>query len=402
MTAGRSGSLLRRNASFRFLWTSRSVSYLGESLGLVALLVYLEGRGGAALGAAMLLLAIDFVPGLFGPVAGAIADRFDLRRVLICCEVSQAALTAIVALTLPGLVPLLVLVAIRRFAAQIYLPASRSAVPLLVDDEDVESANSTLGAGTYGLEAAGPLVAAALFPLLGVQGVLAVTAMTYAAAAFILVPLPGLAPGADGEHPGIVAATRAGFGYLWATPTVRVIALGFFAVVVFSGVDDVALVFLAKDTLAASDAAAAALYAGVGIGLAVGYPLLARYGSRFAMLPLLVIGFAVSSLGNLLTGLASAVVAALLIQVVRGLGLSALDVALNTYLQRTVPQNVLGRVFGTLYGLVGVAAGISYLLGGVLLQLTDARTTFVVAGGGGLLVTVATGYALRRTLNRRD
>lgn len=390
------GSLLRRNASFRLLWSSRATSYLGESLGLVALLVHLEGTSRAAIAAAMLLVACDFVPGLFGPLAGAIADRFDLRRVMIGCEVAQALLTAVIAIWLPELPVLLPLVAIRGFAAQIYLPASRSAVPSLVDDRDVESANSTLGAGTYGLEAAGPLVAAALFGLLDVRGLLLITAASYLIAAVVLVALPKLPSARVDIEQGLITSMRAGIGFLWSAPAIRVIAVGFFAIVAFNGVDDVALVFLAKDSLHGSDSEAAALYAGVGIGLAIGYPLLARYASRFPTLALLIVGFGISSLGNLATGLAGVVITALLIQIVRGLGLTALDVAINTHLQRTVPREVLGRVFGTLYGLVGVAAGLSYLFGGILLQLTDARTTFVVAGVGGLLVTVVTALALRR------
>jgi hypothetical protein len=53
-------------------------------------------------------------------------------------------------------------------------------------------------------------------------------------------------------------------------------------------------------------------------------------------------------------------------------------------------------VFGTLYGAIGVAAKLSYLAGSVLLDITGPRITFVVAGAGGLLLTVATAIALRR------
>jgi MFS family permease len=117
---------------------------------------------------------------------------------------------------------------------------------------------------------------------------------------------------------------------------------------------------------------------------------------------LLVLGFAVSSLGNLLTGLAWAVAAAVALQLIRGLGIAAIDVATNTLLQRLVPPALLGRVFGNLYGGVGVAAAISYLAGGLLLDATNARVTFVVAGTGGLLATAAVAVALPRALRRGD
>ncbi len=391
----RAGGLpLRRNRSFRVLWSARAISFLGDSLGLVALLVYVEERTGAAFAVALLLFAGDCLPGLFGPLAGAISDRFDLRTVMISCELVQAALVVAMAVTLPPLPVLLVLVALRSITATIFVPASRSAVPSLVEDRELETANSALGAGTYGLEALGPLVAAGLFTVFGIRGILLVDAATFVVSAVLLSRLPSLPPAPSDERFG--ENVRAGLGYIRSTPVVRVIAIGFFGIAAVSGVDDVAMVFLAKDELGAGDSAAAVLYAGVGLGLVAGFLLLGRIGNRLPMLGLVVAGFAISSTGNLLTGLAWAVGAALALQTIRGAGIAALDVGLSTYLQRVVPAGLLGRVFGNLYGAVGVAAGVSYGLGGLLLELTNARVTFVTAGTAGLLVTAATALALRR------
>jgi MFS family permease len=91
-------------------------------------------------------------------------------------------------------------------------------------------------------------------------------------------------------------------------------------------------------------------------------------------------GFAISSAGNLLTGL----------------GIAAMDVAANTLIQRTVPPALLSRVFDSLYGAIGVAAALSYLAGSLLLDLTDPPTTFLVAGTASLAVTLATALPLLR------
>jgi predicted MFS family arabinose efflux permease len=112
---------------------------------------------------------------------------------------------------------------------------------------------------------------------------------------------------------------------------------------------------------------------------------------------LMLAGFAVSSMGNLVTGLAWAIWAALALQVIRGLGIAGIDVGVNTHLQRVVPAYLRGRVFGNLYGAIGLAAGISYVFGGLLLQHTDARTTLITAGAGGLLATVVTAIGVRRS-----
>jgi len=391
--------LLRANRPFGALALARIVSLTGDSLSLVALMLYVANTAGEALAVALLLLVGDFAPALLSPLAGAVADRFDLRRVMIVSELVQGGLILAIALTLPPLPILLVMVAARAAAGQVFLPASRAAVPALVDDDQLPAANSLLGFGSNGGEALGPLLAAALVGVIGIPGVLLVDAATFIVSALVLLAVPALRPEPAG-HESLFASARVGLRQIWSRGPVRVIALGFCAVVACNGVDDVALVFLATDTFDAGDAAVALLLAAVGIGLLAGYALLAAGSARLSMTVLLVVGFAVSSVGNLLTGLAWAVAAAFTVQTVRGIGIAAMDVATNTLLPRLVPAPMLGRVFGNLYGAIGVAAALSYVGGSVLLDLTSAPVTLVLAGGLGTLATVVTAVALRRALRR--
>jgi MFS family permease len=391
--------LLRGNRAFRALFGARVISFTGDSLSLVALMLYVADTTGQAIAVSLLLLVGDFVPSLLAPLTGAVSDKFGLRRVMITCELIQGAIMTLIALALPMPLPLLLaLVAVRAIAGQVFQPASRAAIPALVRDRDLESANSTLGFGTNGAEAVGPLLAAALFPLLGIRGVLLVDAATFFVSAALLIAVRPAAR-APRQRSSLLADARSGLGYIWSAPAVRVIALGFFAVVAFNGIDDVALVLLAKDNLGAGDSAIGLLLAAVGIGLLLGYLLLTRYGARVSMVALLLLGFAVSSVGNLLTGLAWAVAAAFTVQTVRGAGIAAMDVAANTLLQRLVPAGMLGRVFGNLYGAIGVAAGLSYVGGGLLLDATSAPTTFLVAGAGGALATLAVARTLPRAMS---
>jgi MFS family permease len=401
----RAGSLrlLGANRPFRLLWSARTVSFLGDSLGLVALLLHVADTTGQALAVALLLLAGDVVPALLGPLAGTVADRLDRRRVMVGCELAQGGLVLATALWLPPLPWLLVLVGLRAAAGQVFQPASRAAVPDLVPGPDLERANAAVGVGTNGGEVLGPLVAAALLPALGVRGVLLVDAATFLVSAVLLGLLPAL-PATRGagavRRSSFLADARAGLGHVRSQATVRAVVGGYVAIVACNGIDDVALVFLATDTLGGGDRDVGLLLAAVGLGLLAGYALLARAGGRLPMTALLLAGFATSSAGNLLTGLAWAVAAAFAVQAVRGLGIAALDVAATTILQRTVPPHLLGRVFGTLEGGIGVAAALAYLLGGLLLDRTTPRVAFVTAGAAGLLATGATALALGRAGRR--
>lgn len=412
-------ALLRDNSPFRSLWLARFLSFLGDSVGLIALLLYTAGHFGTGLAVALLMIAGDFVPSLLSPVAGAVSDRWDKRAVMVSCELIQGVIVAVIALTLPRLPELLALVAVQSCVAAVFAPASRGAVPSLVTDADLERANAAIGFGTNGMDSAGPLIGAAALAWLSVRDLLMIDVATFAISAVLLVRLPGLvsrpAPAATPvaatdasaeQAPGpprlrqLMSEAGAGLSYLWQDKVMRVITLAFCAVVLFNGVDDVALVFLARHTLHGSNSAASLVYAGAGIGLMAGFVLIARTASWLAMPLLILAGYAVSSIGNLMTGLSFTILAALAFQVVRGLGIAAMDVGHNTLIQRRVPVVMLGRVFGNVYGAVGAAAGLSYLFGGVLLDATSPRVTLIVAGAGGLASAGVAAILLPRVLRR--
>ena len=185
---------------------------------------------------------------------------------------------------------------------------------------------------------------------------------------------------------------------MWRHRALRVVSLGFVGIAFCTAIDDVALVFLATDSLQAGPSGASSVYAAVGIGLLIGFAILGRVAEQLPTAALLVAGYAVSSLATALTGLAWALAAAFGFQLIRGVTASMMDVGHNTLLQRIVPPHLLGRAFSNLYGMVGIAAGLSYIAGSLLLSATNPRVTFVVGGIGGLAVAAVVAVRLPRAL----
>jgi MFS family permease len=63
-------------------------------------------------------------------------------------------------------------------------------------------------------------------------------------------------------------------------------------------------------------------------------------------------------------------------------------VATDTLVQRSVPRSHRGRVFGVVSAATLLAGAVARGLGGVLVDLTSARATFVIGGSGVLLVAL--------------
>jgi MFS family permease len=381
-------ALLRDNAPFRALWLSRSVSFIGDSLGMIALLLFVAGEAGSGVAVALLLLVGDFAPTLLSPFSGALSDRLDRKRLMIASEVAQGVVITLIALVEMPLPALLGLVALRTTFAGIFQPASRSSVIALVPKDRLESANAVLGFGTHGFDLIGPTLGAAILPFVGVRGMLLADAVTFLISALLLMRLPALpSVTLEDERLSFLREASHGLQYIWKIRALRVITVGFCTLVAFSGSDDVALVFLAQGPLQGGETAASLLYGGAGTGLLVGFVLVAAVFGRVPAAILMLAGFAISSSGNLLTGVSWTIPVAFAMQTVRGFGISLIEVGVNTVVQRIVPPEMQGRVFANLYGAIGLAAGLSYAVGGFLLDATGPRLLLVIGGLGGLAAT---------------
>ena len=172
--------------------------------------------------------------------------------------------------------------------------------------------------------------------------------------------------------------------------------------VLFSAPDDLILPFLATVTFGAGPVAVGVLLAAASAGLLAGLPLVRPAGRRLGVTRAIVAGFAVMATGNLLTAVAPWLVAAFAAQLLRGFAIPLADSHVTTYLQRTTPPQLLGRVLANVYGGVGVAAAAGYLLGGPVVDATSPRIAFVIVGCGGLAGAAVTAVLLRKARRQPD
>lgn len=377
--------MLRRNAAFRCLWAARGVSFLGDAVATTALLLHVADRTGAGNAVGGLLLA-QTLPRLLAPFAGTVADRVDQRRLMLGCELGQGALLAIAAVRLPPFSLLLMIVAGNALLATLFAPAGRGALPLLVSPADLPTANALLGSALNVGITLGPALGGLAVAGLGVRGALAVDALSFLVSAGLLSRLPSLPPdrtaGLTIQRGAFFAETRAGWRFLRHHPTARAVALGLLLVVLFAALDNVALVFLTREVLGADEAGYGLVAAAFGGGMVVATVALIWASRRMAGAALLLAGIALTGTGTLLTGLAPSIAAAAVGQGVAGVGNGLETTASDLLLQRTVPRQMLGRIFGLVSGGAFVASALAYAAGGPLLEATSPRTVFAIAGLG--------------------
>lgn len=379
--------------AYRAFWSARTLSFLGDAMANVALvLIAAQPRPGvsAAWAVSWLLLA-QTIPQTLGPLLGLLADRLDRRALMIALNLAQAAVVALLAA--PGLPfsATLLLVAVLFLLATVFLPASQSVLPALLAEEALGEANAWLRLGLNVGLAVGPALAGFLLLVAGAPTVLLLDAATFLLSALLLARLPHLpprtAPASQADAgtvglAGVWAELREGFGYLRRQPIARTVTLGLFLVTLFVAIDNVGLIFLARESLRAGTTGYSVLLAGYGAGMVLGPLLLLRLIRRVPTGRLYWVSVGGMGAATLVCGLAPTLAIAALCQVLVGTSNGVENISYDTLLQRAVEPELRGRIFGAAYSAPYVALLLTYSVGGLLLELTSPRVVFVIGGAG--------------------
>lgn len=357
------------------------MSFLGDGIATVALILLVQSREGTGVAVAALLLA-DTLPRLIGPLAGAIADRLPARSLMVGCDLGQAALYGAIALLDPSFGVLLGLVAVATALATTFSTANSAAIPRLVEPDELLGANARFGLALNVQVAGGPLVGGLLVAWLGSSAALGLNAATFVVSALLIAGVRELAVRLQPDR-GVLAAMRQGLAYVTGDPVLRALTVLLFLSVAFGAMDNVALVFLARVDLDAGAGGFGLLSGAWGAGMVIGSLLLLRAPLADADPGRLVVAaMAGSGIPLALLSVAPNVPTAFALQVLGGIGNGVVNVAHITLIQRRVPEALRGRVFGLVLTAVFAGAGLASIGAGFLLDATSTRAVFLLAGVG--------------------
>jgi MFS family permease len=381
-------ALLRRRPQFRALWGAIALSYVGSGAATTALTLYLQQTRGTGTAVAAFLIASN-LPRLLGPLAGGIADRVDLRTMLIGCDLGQAVIFALVA-TLPSFGVLIGLTALATLLQTGYGPARTAAVPTLVEPDELITANALLGTATNLYVAIGPLIGGLLFAVIGAPAALLVNTATFIGSAALTRALPPTPPPEEAEPEGLFASAVTGGRFVWGDKLLRLLAINMFLLIAFIAVDNVALVFLVRETLGGSAFAYGVIEAVFGAGMLAGtFWILRGRGGGWTATRLYVFACSLSVAGSFGGAIAPNLPVLGGFEAVAGAGNGIEVVAMETIIQQHVPRGMIGRVYGFISSATSLGLGVSMGLGGLLVDATSPRFTFLVAAVGGLLALLA-------------
>jgi MFS family permease len=393
--------LLRRNRSFRRLWWGQVISELGNWFNFIAGLglVRMVSHGDA--GVTTIMLLARMVPfTVFAPLAGAFADRWSRRMVMIVSDFARVAVALgfLLVRRPEDLWIAYLCTALLSFFMSFFEAAKSAAMPNITGERDLLAGNALMFSSRFLLMSLGAALGGWTAANVGYRAAFIVNAVSFLGSALSVWLIPEketkqlgleLDTSGTGKRASYWSDIREGWSYIVShAPVAAILAIN---VLWASGGGAVNLimdrlggiVFVGQRGVS-GDSGVAALYFAGGLGLFIGMMIARRLGHYFAFLGktpafigwgLLLQGFLFALIG-VMPNLWSACLFLFLGRIVLGAEFGVQD----TLLMRLVPDKLRGRVITTDRATELLTWSLSTSVAGWSLRAITPRTLTIVSG----------------------
>jgi len=397
--------------SFRRLWIATSLSSLGDWLSLLALsaLAYgLTGKhvqataGAIAVGGVWITSLLPYL--LFGPLAGAVADRLDRRINLVVGDVVRAVLYLSIPVNLVvGFANNLTWLYVAQFlaccASLFWTPAKDASIPNMVPRDKLDQANQWSLLTTYGTAPLASLVFVAFAsiskglangplsyfgnPARGqISLALYFNVATFVISAFVCYSLRDLPRSKSGERisvPSVAKSILQGWRFVGKNRVVRGLTIGMVGAFAGAGVVVGLGYSYVRNTLGGGSAGWGTVFAAMFVGLALGMSVGVRFLRDFSKRRLFGLAIAAAGIPLALLGLIPNLPVVVFLVVALGILAGMAYVTAYTVIGREVDDDTRGRTFAFLQSalrvvMFGVIA-LSGLLAGAITAVVGSVTS---------------------------
>jgi predicted MFS family arabinose efflux permease len=364
----------RLGRSFRWLLASSVISNVGDGIALAAGPLLVASQTRDPLLVSMALLAQQLPNLLFGLPAGAIADRFDRRRIVAAVNLVRAAVLMVLAATIvEGAVSIAIVLAALFVlgTAEIFADVSSSSlVPRVVPRAHLGVANARL-TGSFLLTnlLLAPPIGAFLFSI-GMALPFAANAACFALGAVLVTRVVTDVADAAAERArdrgGLRREIADGVRWLIGNAPMRTLALTIIAFNVTYGAAWGVLVLYASERLGMDAVGFGLLTTALAIGGIIGTALYGGLERRFALADIMRVGLLIETFTHLALALTTSAPVALATMVVFGGHATVWGTTSTVVRQRAVPDALLGRVTGVYHIAVIGGMVVGTPIGGLL------------------------------------
>ncbi|MGB1474914.1 MAG: MFS transporter [Candidatus Poseidoniaceae archaeon] len=179
------------NAKYRRLWAASVISLLGEWFNTIALFFLILEYSGSEFLLGILFSVRMILFGISQPINGLLADRLNRKSLMLWSNIVQIflALTFLMVDGPEDMWWLITVSGIMMLFHGVYVTAERAAVPNIVDDDDLITANAIGSASWSTALCTGAMLGGVVVSQWGTDAAFVIDSFTFLLSAIILIPL---------------------------------------------------------------------------------------------------------------------------------------------------------------------------------------------------------------------
>lgn len=402
------------NKNFLLLWQGQAVSFIGDELFDIILILWIKELTDSATMTGLFLAMGGFVYMAVTPIAGTFADRYSRKKIIVWTDLLQGGAMislALLVLFWPQntqfiLLCLFIVIIFGEALNSFFGPAMVAAVPDIVPKSKLEQANSMMDITHSVSLFFGQALGGTLFRIVGAPIIIFFNGISFVVSAFseMFIEIPQTVSKKEGTYKEQMAAFRqemmAGFRYVGQTAGLRQLIILMSVLNFFVAPGLVLLPFFVEDFLGVGPQWYGFLLAAAGVGAIIGAVLagvVSLSGKAQARIILLSFFLQAIALGAL--GFVYSPWLAMLLLLISGMCEGVIGIKTTSLIQATTPSEMRGRVFGLLGTLTAAIMSIGFGLAGGVADLMDQNIPLVFLLSSGLATTMILIFAVRSDLH---
>ncbi len=410
---------LLKNSNFKHFFTGRIISSFGDKINFIAIMLYVFALTGRALDVSLFMICNAIPKFLIMPFAGVVADKYDKKRLLIFCDIARALLVVMIPFCGQLYQIFILSILISSFNA-ISFPTRQAFYPTLVEKDDLMLANSLNSVLMSIVTLVGFAAGGAIVGFLGAKIAFVVDGATFliSGVLLLLIKVQKVASNKEPLRPKeMISNIKEGANYCIQNHVLKFALVFIFTISLMVSMVDPMIVSYTKQSLhlvemeslkaalstanessavviqeainklsKQSDLEFSIIFVLVGIGGILGTYVNGKFAQNVNRLKALMLmtvfdGICLIGIGRFPNFYVSTV-----LFTVWGVVATLFQVYLFTMIQESAEQKHMGKVFGLVGVIRDPAAIVSYIIGGMLADLSSPALVISVIGGIEILI----------------
>lgn len=375
-----------KEKGFIILWIGQSISKLGNSIFQIACMWYVLQKTGSSTKMGITLLYSTLPAVLLSPVAGAAADRYKRKMLIIASDTVQGIILIVLSLLIyvsnPEVYVIYIASALMSAVGTFFTPAFSAAIPTIVSGDNLCDANTLSKFSSEMSNIFGPIIGGAMAAFIGIYGLVLLDAISFIIAALmesrIRIPEGHIVKNSVSNFKEDI---KIGLEYTFKNKIlIHFTIVGGFIINFFLAPLSIIIPIFSQRVLNSGSRGYGILESSIAIGSLAMVFIIPCMSKKMSYFKMTFLGLTFEGITLIAFSMSKSLQISAIIMGLLGASVCICSVSLSTVFQKIIPNNLMGRVSSIMTIVSQSTVPIGMFIGGICLDRFKVVPVLLVSG----------------------